>query len=128
MMVLLVPASLIGISSMHQYLEGQTPPPATTPQPRQLPTTYVDIKGRINFVIVFPGGSCNAFVQVSGNSATQLGLPGGNLIRLGAADQNMCTSFGLANIGNTDITFDAQPPKKESKFGTRVYSATRLMF
>jgi hypothetical protein len=41
LMVLLVAASLIGISSIHQYLEGQiateplTEPPAATPKPQQ---------------------------------------------------------------------------------------------
>lgn len=30
MMVLLVSASLIGISSMYQYVEGQTPPPKSS--------------------------------------------------------------------------------------------------
>ena len=84
MMVLLVATSLIGISSIHQYVEGQTPPPAATPQPEQLPTKFVDIKGQIRFVIMQSGGSCTAFVQVSGDSA-RLGLPGGTVIRLGAA-------------------------------------------
>ena len=34
MVLLVVAASLIGISSIHQYVEGQTPPPAATPQPQ----------------------------------------------------------------------------------------------
>ena len=35
MMVLLVASSLIGISSIHQFVEGQKPPPAATPKPQQ---------------------------------------------------------------------------------------------
>jgi hypothetical protein len=56
---------------------------------------------------MFPGGSCNAWVKVGGEG-TRLGLPGGSVIGLKAADQNICTSFGLAKIGNTEIKFDAQ--------------------
>jgi hypothetical protein len=33
MMVLLVASSLIGISGIHQYVEGQTPTPTPTPTP-----------------------------------------------------------------------------------------------
>ena len=35
MMVFLVAASLIGISSIGQYIEGQASPPAATPKPQQ---------------------------------------------------------------------------------------------
>src|SRR5688500_1071506 len=43
MMVLLVASSLIGISSIHQFVEGQKPPPAATPKPQQpvQKTSYV---------------------------------------------------------------------------------------
>lgn len=125
MMVLLVAASLIGISSIHKYIEGQTPPPAATPQPQQLPTKFVDIKGQILWVTM-QSGACAAFVRVSGDSP-RLGLPGGTVIRLMAEDQNICTSFGLAKIGSTEITFDAtKASQAQSGQSARLFSTNRV--
>jgi hypothetical protein len=117
---------LVGISSIHEYIEGQTPTPTPTPQPGQLPTKFVDIDGRISFVTMNAGASCNAFVRVSGDS-TRLGLPGGTIIRLSAADHNICTSFGLAKMGNADITFDiTRASESQSAQAQRLFIATRV--
>ena len=126
MMVLLVAASLIGISSIYQYIEGQTTTPAPTPRPEQLPTIFVDIKGKIQFIIMFAGGSCSATVAVSPEFANRLGIPGTSIIRLGAADHNICNSFGLARIGGYDITFDAQK-RSETGQGSRWFTASRVL-
>ena len=123
MMVLLVAASLIGISSIHQYVEGQTPPPAATPKPKQLPTKFVDIKGQVLSVVTFAGGSCNAWVKISGEGQTPPGLPSGTVIVLGAADHSICTSFGLAKIGKINITFDAQKASEAE----RLFSISRVV-
>jgi hypothetical protein len=123
MMVLLVAASLIGISSIHQYVEGQTPPPAATPQPKQLPTKFEDIKGQVLSVVTFAGEGCNAWVKISGEGQTPLGLPGGTAIVLGSADHSICTSLGLAKIGKINITFDAQ---KASEV-VRLFSTSRVV-
>jgi hypothetical protein len=55
MMVLLVivAASLIGISSIHQYVEGQTPPPAGTVVGNVIQlTSYAPVAGCITSVIL----------------------------------------------------------------------------
>lgn len=121
MMVLLVAASLIGISSIHQYIEGQTPTP--TPKPEQLPTKFVDIKGQVLRLVMFAGGACNAWVQVSGEGGTPRGVPGGSTMILRGADQHICTSFGLAKIGKTNITFDAQKASEAD----RLFSTSRVV-
>ncbi|MDQ3977291.1 MAG: hypothetical protein M3264_12270 [Thermoproteota archaeon] len=46
MMVLLVASSLIGTSSIHQFVEGQTPPPAATPKPQQPSQKATYVMGR----------------------------------------------------------------------------------
>jgi hypothetical protein len=123
MMVLLVTASLIGISSIYQYIEGQTPPPAATPQPQQLPIKYIDIKGQVLSVVTFTGGSCNVWVKISGEGQTPRGFPSGTVIVLTAADHSICTSFGLAKIGKTNITFDAQKASEAE----RLFSISRVV-
>jgi hypothetical protein len=123
MVVLLVAASLIGISSIYQYIEGQTPPPAATPQPQQLPTKFVDIKGQVLSVVTFTGGSCNVWVKISGEGQTPRGFPSGTAIVLTAADHSICTSFGLAKIGKTNITFDAQKASEAE----RLFSISRVV-
>jgi hypothetical protein len=53
MMVLLVAASVIGISSIHQYVEGQTPPPAGTVVGNVIQlTSYTPVAGCITSVIL----------------------------------------------------------------------------
>jgi hypothetical protein len=124
MMVLLVASSLIGISSIHQYIEGQTPPPAATPKQEELPTKFVDIRGRIIVFNMVSGGPCIAWTTVTGPEGAKLGLPGGSIIGLSGADQNVCTSFGLAKVGNTDIKFDAI--KLREIGGRSVFSVNRV--
>ena len=59
MMVLLVAASLIGISSIHQYIEGQiateplTEPPATTPTPKPQQAQKQSAAGSVRFVSIY---------------------------------------------------------------------------
>jgi hypothetical protein len=124
MMVLLVAASVIGISSsMHQYVEGQTPPPAATPKPQQAPKaeSVVEATGRVLFVTIFASKTCSAVVQLPSDEPNKLGLTPGTIISLGAPIESFCTLFGLSKIGKTQITFDAQKISEQ-----RFYRATRV--
>ena len=60
MMVLLVvvAASLIGISSIHQYIEGQIPTP--TPRIQQ----SVQLEGRVVGTIISASKTCSAFIEL----------------------------------------------------------------
>ena len=68
MMVLLVAASLIGISSIHQYVEGQGPPRVVGNLIQV--TSYVSVAG------------CVVSVQLSTNVPNPLGLDPGTPIML----------------------------------------------
>ena len=67
MMVLLVAASLIGISSIHQYVEGQTPPPAATPKTQQQAQKFKFVTGSVSRVTIYAssgGKACLASVHI----------------------------------------------------------------
>jgi hypothetical protein len=120
MMVLLVAASLIGISSIQQYLEAQTPTPQLTQQQ--------SAKGNVLQTSIYESSSgriCVAAVKLSSNEPNNLGLKPGTRIDLFAPSEN-CVLFGLSKIGKTQISFDArkQTPNPENL----VYTATRLTF
>src|SRR5215204_2362004 len=97
MMVLLVAASLIGISSIHQYVEGQTPPPAATPKPQQAPKaeSVVEANGRVLFVTIFASKTCTAIVALPSEEPNKLGLSPGTIISVSAPSESSCTLFGL---------------------------------
>jgi hypothetical protein len=100
MMVLLVAASLIGISSIHQYVEGQTP----TPQ------REVQLAGRVVAATISASKTCNALVELPGDKPNLLRLPPGTRISLSAPNsESFCILFGLSKIGNTQIQFVTQP-------------------
>ena len=106
-MVLLVAASLIGISSVHQYLEAQTPTPTPTPTPTQ---REVQLKGRVVAAIISASKTCTAFVVLPEGESNLLGLPPGTRISLSAPNsEGFCILFGLSKIGNTQIQFVTQP-------------------
>ena len=69
MMVLLVASSLIGISSIHQYVEGQT----ATPTPQR----EVQVAGRVVAAIISASKTCTAFVELPGDKPNLLGLKPG---------------------------------------------------
>jgi hypothetical protein len=111
MMVLLVAASLIGISSMHQYVKGQTPPPAATPQPQQQAQKFKFVTGSVSRVTIYAssdGKACLAQVGLPNNRPNNLGIrPGGN-IELLAPDESICVLFGQSKIGKIIISFDVE--------------------
>jgi hypothetical protein len=128
MMVLLViiAASLIGISSIHQYVEGQTPP-AATPQPQQQAQTVGSIpivKGRVLSVTLDEASkTCTATVELPGDEPNTLGLQPGTTISVDGPTES-CTLFGLSKIGNTQIQFDAQRMSPSSKTAYRTTQVT----
>jgi hypothetical protein len=112
MMLLIVTASLVGISSIHQYVEGQTPPPppAATPQPQQAQKAE-SAKGRVLATTISEssaGKRCVALVLLPDKEPNNLGLEPGTIILLSAPSESFCTLFGLSKIGKTQIGFDGQ--------------------
>ena len=103
MMLIIITASLVGISSIHQYVEGQTPPPAATPEPQKT----VAATGQVSLITVFADKTCSAIVALPKDEPNTLGLSPGTSITL-AAPIESCTLFGLSKIGKTGIVFGAQ--------------------
>jgi hypothetical protein len=103
MVLLVVAASLIGISSIHKYVEGQGPSGAT-PKPQQ---KAIYVTGMVNRVINYATSSadkaCIAVVQLPGDKPNNLKLKPGELIALLAPNESFCTLFGLSKIGKTQI-------------------------
>jgi hypothetical protein len=103
MMVLLVAASLIGISSIYQYVEGQGPSGAT-PKPQQ---KAIYVTGMVSRVINYASSSvdkaCIAVVQLPSDRPNNLKLKPGELIALLSPNESFCTLFGLSKIGKTQI-------------------------
>jgi hypothetical protein len=123
MMVLLVivAASLIGISSIYHYVEGQTP---KLQQVQKAESATPLVRGQTQFTTLFPGKTCIAVVQLPGpDEPNTLGLKPGTLISVYAPPET-CTLFGLSKIGNTPIQFDAQKMNPSSK--TSGYRATQV--
>ena len=105
MMVLLVAASLIGISSIHQYVEGQGPSRAT-PKPQQPVQNAIYVTGMVNRVINYASSAdkaCIAVVQLPSDKPNNLKLKPGEIIALLAPNESFCTLFGLSKIGKTQI-------------------------
>jgi hypothetical protein len=105
MMVLLVivAASLIGISSIHQYIEGQTPKPQEN----------VQLAGRVVAAIISASKTCTAFVELPGDKPNLLRLKPGTTITLIAPIES-CVLFGLSKIGKTQIQFVTPAPTTPS--------------
>jgi hypothetical protein len=102
MMVLLVASSLIGISVIHQYVEGQTP----TPKPQQTVQKATYVTGTVTRVVNYAssdGKACMAVAQLPSDRPNNLKLKPGELIALLAPNESFCTLFGLSKIGKTQI-------------------------
>jgi hypothetical protein len=97
MMVLLVVASLIGISVIHQYIEGQKPPPAATPEPQQGTVT------RVTNYASSDGKACIAMVQLPIDRPNDLNVEPGDTIAVLAPNESFCTLFSQSKIGKTQI-------------------------
>ena len=109
-MVLLVvlAASLIGISVIHQYIEGQGPPAAKS-QPKQQ-TRYI-FQGNVKGVdiSVFPDGkACIADVQLAGNTRNKPGIRPDGTVDLLSPDASICNLFGQSMIGKRILNFDTE--------------------
>jgi hypothetical protein len=105
MMVLLVivAASLIGISSIHQYVEGQT----------QKPQRTVQVAGRVLGAIISEEKTCTAFVELPSDKPNLLKLDPGTTVTLKAPIES-CALFGLSKIGKIQIQFVTQAPTTPS--------------
>ena len=114
MMVLLVvvAASLIGISSIHQYVEGQGP--RVTKLPQQL--SAVGTVDSVRLIVSPPGTACAAALRITQTiSPATGGLPAGTGIVLVAPNEHWCTLFTLSKIvSKQGIGFDAQNIKVTS--------------
>ena len=100
MMVLLVAASLIGISSIHQYIEGQTPPPAATPQPQQPVQQATYVTSMVNRVINYAssdGKACLAIVRLPSNEPNNLNLEPGEHIAVLAPNEFLYFIWSVKN-------------------------------
>jgi hypothetical protein len=110
MMVLLVVASLIGISSIYQYEEGQVPPAATS-QPQQQVQRSGPMVGKITHTIVYAssdGKACLANAQISTTLYRPnypLGLEPGDSILLLASDESICDVLNQLSITKREIQF-----------------------
>jgi hypothetical protein len=107
-MVLLVAASLIGISSIHQYEEGQAPPAATS-QPQQ--QASLNGAGTVKLVRMFDssaGKACTAGLEIAQGPNT-LRLKPGTHIDLVAPNEHFCTLIALVKMSqNPEIGITAQ--------------------
>jgi hypothetical protein len=111
MMVLLVAASLIGIASMYEYVEGQTPPTAKQKQPQQQGQKVKDIVGTVVGVDIYAssdGKACIAEVQLSSTRPNSLGLALGSTMDLLAPDESICVLLSLSKINNSGVFLDVE--------------------
>jgi len=80
MMLLVVTASLVGISSIYQYVKGQGSP-AATPQPQQQAQKAKSVTGNVILVTIYTssdGKACLAEVRLPSDRPNNLGIrPGG---------------------------------------------------
>ena len=97
MVLLVVAASLIGISVIHQSIEGQKPPPAATPKPQQGTVT------RVTNYASSDGKACIAMVQLPIDRPNDLNVEPGDTIAVLAPNESFCTLFSQSKIGKTQI-------------------------
>lgn len=114
MVLLVVAASLIGISSIYQYGELQALQDATAQsQLQSQPQTQITgtLIGKIRSFSVYAssdGKACLAFAEISTRLYRPnypLGLKPGNDIGLLTSDQTMCVLLAQANIAKMEIQF-----------------------
>jgi hypothetical protein len=134
MMVLLVAASLVGISGVYQYVKGQGPPAAKQKQPPQQANVKDIVGVAINSVDIYAssdGKACIAKIQLSSTRPNNLGLALGSTIDLLAPDESICILLSLARINDRGVfldvekltTLNALPPTLRA---TGEYPITRL--
>ena len=109
MVVLLVAASLIGISSIHQYIEGQEP---------NLKQAF-QLQGRVVSATISADKTCTASVALPADKPNVLKLPPGTSLILKAPTES-CAFFGLAKIGETPIQFKVLAPRTSTQTEHRV--------
>jgi hypothetical protein len=111
MVLLVVEASLIGISVIYQYIEGQGPPGAKQKQPQQQAKVKDIVGVAIDSVDVYAssdGKACIAQVQLSGTRPNSLGLALGSTIDLLAPDESICILLGLSKINKSGVFLDVE--------------------
>jgi hypothetical protein len=100
MILLVVTASLIGICSMYQYVEGRT---------------YGVLEGRVYNKIYYiyassDGKACLALVSISLIYGTpNLGFKPGDMMTLLAPDESICAYLGQSVLANKDFQFWVAP-------------------
>ena len=120
MMVLLVAASLIGISSIFKPANVETQPIQPQQEARLskatlgIPSFFESgkaIEGTVRSVQTYAssdGKACIASVSLPNTNI--LGPRIGTAISLLASDESICTSLGLSKIGKVQITFQVALP------------------
>jgi hypothetical protein len=115
MVLLVVAASLIGISSIHQYVEGQPRAKVPAKLPQQL--SAVGTVASVRMIDSPAGKACAAALSITQtvSPAGSSGLPPGTSIELVAPNEHWCTLFVLSKIvSKQGIGFEAQNIKVTS--------------
>jgi hypothetical protein len=127
MMLLMVTASLVGLSGfVYQFVGGQGQSATPQPQP-QVQKVIKGVIGSVQSVQVYAssdGKVCLAEVALPSNRPNNLGARPGGVIELLAPDESMCVLFGQSKIGKTQIMFrvekltslDSIPPTLREDF------------
>jgi hypothetical protein len=116
MVLLVVAASLIGISSVYQYVEGQAPP---APKQQGIKGIVGIGIGKIDFYASSDGKACIVEIKLSERYPNDLGLPLGSTIDILSPDTSACVLLGQAKIMKISpfldveklTTLNALPPK-----------------
>ena len=117
MMLLIVAASLVGISSVYQHAEGQAPPAVTPPVTSYQQRFFNDetIAGKILETGVYSssdGKACLANVHIPTTfyrSDYPLGLKPGDRILLIASDDSICVLLVQSHMTQRLIQFQVAP-------------------
>jgi hypothetical protein len=123
--MMLLAASLIGISSAahHQHIEGQIPTPTPTPRTNAI----VQLQGMVVAAyIVSASKTCTALIDLPIGQLNLLKLPPDTSISLTAPIES-CTLFGLAKISKTPIQFQIPGPVPTAPSSTTRYSASTVI-
>ena len=129
MMLLLLAASLVGISSIYEpeNVRTQPQPQQQTSSQQQGQTIIKGVIGNVRSVQVyasFDGKVCLAEVGLPSNIPNKLGVRPGGVIELLSTDESICVLFGQSKVGKTQImsrvekltTLDAIPPTLREDF------------
>jgi hypothetical protein len=96
MMLVVITASLVGISIIHQYAEGQTPSKRAVGDIVQL-TTYAPVAG------------CIAVISLADNVPNELGVKPGETIFLFSEREGSCVLLGMSKMTKYGpVAFEAQ--------------------